>query len=129
MDAAARTSDIYATKGIEYLLVLGFLLLLLLFWRLLNEPAPAGREKGWLRSALSVAGSLLYVLFFPLIGIALLVWMVLRRLLPGPRPRIEALGAVMQDGGEPLESAGGGPADKSEADAAPERSPADKEAT
>jgi len=30
--------DIFATKGIEYLFVLGFLLVLILFWRLLNPP-------------------------------------------------------------------------------------------
>lgn len=31
--------DIFATKGIEYLLVIGFLLTLVYFWRLLNRPA------------------------------------------------------------------------------------------
>lgn len=44
--------DIFATKGIEYLLVLGFLLALVAFWRILNKPqrftenaarSPAGR--------------------------------------------------------------------------------------
>jgi glycine cleavage system H lipoate-binding protein len=30
--------DLFATKGIEYLLVLGFLVALILFWRLLNSP-------------------------------------------------------------------------------------------
>ncbi len=129
MDSAAAAPDIYATKGIEYLLVLGFLLLLLFFWRLLHEPAPDGRKGGLLRSALSVIGSLLYVLFFPIIGIGMVAWMVLRRLLPGPRPQIEALGAVMQDGGEPLEKAGGGEAEDAQAHAAPARSPADKEVT
>jgi glycine cleavage system H protein len=31
--------DIFATKGIEYLLVIGFLLLFILFWRFLGRPA------------------------------------------------------------------------------------------
>lgn len=31
--------DLFATKGIEYLLVVGFLVSLILFWRLLNKPA------------------------------------------------------------------------------------------
>lgn len=31
--------DIFATKGIEYLLVIGFLVLFILFWRLLASPA------------------------------------------------------------------------------------------
>ncbi len=31
--------DIFATKGIEYLLILGFLLILVIFWRFLNKPA------------------------------------------------------------------------------------------
>ncbi len=29
--------DIFATKGIEYLLILGFLFLLIFFWRFLNR--------------------------------------------------------------------------------------------
>jgi glycine cleavage system H protein len=33
--------DLFATKGIEYLLVIGFLLVLVLYWRLLNQPAKA----------------------------------------------------------------------------------------
>jgi glycine cleavage system H protein len=33
--------DIFATKGIEYLLVIGFLVLFILFWRLLGSPAKA----------------------------------------------------------------------------------------
>ena len=33
--------DIFATKHIEYLLVIGFLLLFIPFWRLLNRPAKA----------------------------------------------------------------------------------------
>lgn len=41
--------DIFATKGIEYLLVIGFLLTLTLFWRVLNKsktqaPGPGTRE-------------------------------------------------------------------------------------
>ena len=41
---SAGSVDLFATKGIEYLLVLGFLPALALFWRLLNErrPSPAG---------------------------------------------------------------------------------------
>lgn len=38
----ASTIDIFATKGIEYLLVIGFLVALVLFWRFLN-PATAPR--------------------------------------------------------------------------------------
>jgi glycine cleavage system H lipoate-binding protein len=34
-------ADIFATKGMEYILVIGFLLVLVLFWRLLNR-SPAG---------------------------------------------------------------------------------------
>jgi glycine cleavage system H protein len=34
--------DIFATKGIEYLLVIGFLLVLVPFWRFLRVPARAG---------------------------------------------------------------------------------------
>lgn len=33
--------DMFATKGIEYLLILGFLLALVFFWRFLNKPAKA----------------------------------------------------------------------------------------
>jgi glycine cleavage system H protein len=33
--------DIFATKGIEYLLVIGFLVLFILFWKLLASPAKA----------------------------------------------------------------------------------------
>jgi glycine cleavage system H protein len=36
--------DIFATKGIEYLLVIGFLLVLVPFWRFLRVPARAGIE-------------------------------------------------------------------------------------
>ncbi len=36
--------DIFATKGIEYLLVIGFLLALTPFWRILRAPARAGME-------------------------------------------------------------------------------------
>jgi glycine cleavage system H protein len=36
--------DIFATKGIEYLLVIGFLLVLVPFWRFLRVPARAGME-------------------------------------------------------------------------------------
>ena len=40
---SAGSVDLFATKGVEYLLVLGFLPVLVLFWRLLNErrPSPA----------------------------------------------------------------------------------------
>jgi len=40
---SAGSIDLFATKGVEYLLVLGFLFLLILFWRLLNDrqPSPA----------------------------------------------------------------------------------------
>ena len=33
--------DIFATKGLEYLIVIGFLVTLVLFWRALNKPAVA----------------------------------------------------------------------------------------
>jgi len=36
--------DIFATKGLEYLLVIGFLLALTPFWRILRTPARAGME-------------------------------------------------------------------------------------
>jgi len=36
--------DIFATKGIEYLLVIGFLLAITPFWRILRAPARAGVE-------------------------------------------------------------------------------------
>jgi glycine cleavage system H protein len=36
--------DLFATKGIEYLLVIGFLLVLVPFWRFLRVPARAGFE-------------------------------------------------------------------------------------
>ena len=36
--------DLFATKGIEYLLVIGFLLVLVPFWRFLRVPARAGME-------------------------------------------------------------------------------------
>ena len=39
--------DIYATKGIEYLLIIGFLILLVFGWRYLNE-APRS-ERGRIR--------------------------------------------------------------------------------
>jgi glycine cleavage system H protein len=36
--------DIFATKGIEYLLVIGFLMVFILFWRTLNTPAKVAYE-------------------------------------------------------------------------------------
>jgi glycine cleavage system H protein len=36
--------DIFATKGIEYLLVIGFLMIFILFWRFLSTPAKAAYE-------------------------------------------------------------------------------------
>jgi glycine cleavage system H protein len=36
--------DIFATKGIEYLLVIGFLMVFILFWRVLSTPAKAAYE-------------------------------------------------------------------------------------
>ena len=36
--------DLFATKGIEYLVVIGFLVVLLPFWRFLRAPARAGME-------------------------------------------------------------------------------------
>jgi glycine cleavage system H lipoate-binding protein len=36
--------DLFATKGIEYLLVIGFLVVLIPFWRFLRVPARAGLE-------------------------------------------------------------------------------------
>jgi glycine cleavage system H protein len=36
--------DIFATKGIEYLLVIGFLMVFILFWRFLSTPAKAAYE-------------------------------------------------------------------------------------
>jgi glycine cleavage system H protein len=36
--------DIFATKGIEYLLVIGFLLLFVVFWRFLSKPAKRAFE-------------------------------------------------------------------------------------
>jgi glycine cleavage system H lipoate-binding protein len=38
---SAGSLDLFATKGVEYLLVLGFLPVLVLFWRLLNERKPS----------------------------------------------------------------------------------------
>lgn len=39
--------DIYATKGIEYLLVIAFLVLLVFGWRYLNQPrSERGRIRG-----------------------------------------------------------------------------------
>ncbi|OGC08941.1 hypothetical protein A2V82_12735 [candidate division KSB1 bacterium RBG_16_48_16] len=35
--------DLFATKGTEYLLVIGFLLVLIIYWRFLNSPARATR--------------------------------------------------------------------------------------
>lgn len=35
--------DMYATKGIEYLLIIGFLILLVFAWRYLNAPARSER--------------------------------------------------------------------------------------
>jgi hypothetical protein len=40
-----RYVDIFATKGLEYLLVIGFLITLVLFWRLLNRPVTAATAK------------------------------------------------------------------------------------
>jgi len=37
--------DIFATKGIEYLLVIGFLIVLIGFFKLLNTPAKGYRER------------------------------------------------------------------------------------
>jgi glycine cleavage system H protein len=49
--------DIFATKGVEYLILIGFLGVLVLFWRMLNRPGPqmataaahrtAHRPRGW----------------------------------------------------------------------------------
>jgi glycine cleavage system H lipoate-binding protein len=44
--------DIFATKGIEYLIVIGFLLTLIVFWRFLNRSAVArGKEASASRNA------------------------------------------------------------------------------
>jgi glycine cleavage system H lipoate-binding protein len=40
-----RYVDIFATKGLEYLLVVGFLITLVLFWRFLNQPVTAATAK------------------------------------------------------------------------------------
>ena len=45
MDAFSYT-DIFDTKGIEYLIVIGFLLLIIPFWVLLNRPLKL-KEKAW----------------------------------------------------------------------------------
>ncbi|MFC1614480.1 glycine cleavage system protein H [Gemmatimonadota bacterium] len=37
--------NIFATKGIEYLLVIGYLMLLVVFWKFLNRPAAAAGEE------------------------------------------------------------------------------------
>lgn len=37
--------DLFATKGLEYLLVIGFLLMLIPFWRMLRAPAGAGLRR------------------------------------------------------------------------------------
>jgi glycine cleavage system H protein len=42
--------DIFATKGIEYLLVIGFLLLFIFFWRYLSRP-----QKGSLKPLKSLS--------------------------------------------------------------------------
>lgn len=42
--------DIFATKGVEYLLVIGFLVVLVFFWRFLNSPSPetvSTQEAAW----------------------------------------------------------------------------------
>jgi glycine cleavage system H lipoate-binding protein len=54
--------DLFATKGIEYILVIGFLFALLIFWQVLRRPVPAeigavaatagrGASAGWFRLA------------------------------------------------------------------------------
>jgi hypothetical protein len=37
--------DIFATKGIEYLLIIDFLLIFILFWRILSAPAERLRHE------------------------------------------------------------------------------------
>lgn len=44
--------DLFATKGVEYLIVIGFLIVLTAYWRLLSRPAPEPRavrveRRGW----------------------------------------------------------------------------------
>lgn len=56
--------DLFATKGIEYLLVIGFLLVLIIYWRFLNSPAkekkaaavrkPAGVISEWFNLAKNI---------------------------------------------------------------------------
>jgi len=46
MECAAAHLDLFATKGLEYLFVLGFLGALVVFWRVLNRPARPVREAG-----------------------------------------------------------------------------------
>lgn len=56
--------DLFATKGIEYLLVIGFLLVLVVYWRFLNAPAkekraaamrtPAGAFTEWFNLAKNI---------------------------------------------------------------------------
>jgi len=41
--------DIFATKGIEYLLVIDFLLIFILFWRVLNTPVREAHQGGEVR--------------------------------------------------------------------------------
>jgi glycine cleavage system H protein len=43
--------DLFDTKGIEYLLVISFLVTLILFWRYLNKPAKKLVEKGMQKTA------------------------------------------------------------------------------
>jgi glycine cleavage system H lipoate-binding protein len=49
------TDALFATKGIEYLLVIGFLLALVPFWRLLNTPVRSVRQRAPLRAGPAAA--------------------------------------------------------------------------
>jgi hypothetical protein len=37
--------DIFATKGIEYIVVIGFFIIIIQFWKYLNTPAKKAKNK------------------------------------------------------------------------------------
>jgi glycine cleavage system H lipoate-binding protein len=60
MEALYSYIDIFATKGIEYLLVIGFLALIPIFWRILTAPSREREEEVYLGEWFRISPELYY---------------------------------------------------------------------
>ena len=72
------------------------------------QPGGDSKESGGFKRAIKALGSLLmsllYVIFLPFIGLAMLVGLIFRKVVPSGSPEPSThLGEVYQDGGEPYD--------------------------